>query len=102
MELRDSDGLLDETCRHIDAVGQRLLAEIQLVLQRVQALNQNLDRWRDDMRAGFRQVDARLTRLEALVSSPKRCRRPRATSVPQIPRCPLQHHRHRPRRAREP
>lgn len=61
-----------ETRRHFDIVAESLVAQVQLVAEGVLTVDQKVERFGEEMRAGFRQVDGRLLRLEARVSQLER------------------------------
>ena len=61
---RHVDAVAAETHRHFDVVAEGMLSKVQLVAEGLVALDEKVERFRDEVRLDFRKVDRRLLRLE--------------------------------------
>ena len=57
-----------ETRRHFEVVGESLRSEIQVVAEGLNALDENVERFRDDVRQEFGKVDRRFLHLDARIA----------------------------------
>ena len=54
-----------ETRRHFDVVAEDMQSKVQLVAEGLLALDQKVERFREEVHEDFRKVDRRLLRLDA-------------------------------------
>ena len=57
-----------ETRRHFEVVGESLRSEIQVVAEGLNALDENVERFRDEVRQEFGKVDRRFLHLDAKIA----------------------------------
>jgi hypothetical protein len=57
--------LAAETRRHFDVVAEGMMSKIQLLAEGIRAVDQKLDRFRDEVRVEFARIDQRFLRVEA-------------------------------------
>jgi len=65
--LERMDASAAETRRHFDVVAEGLGSDIKVVAEGLGALDEKVDRFRGEVREGFKKVDRRLLRLEVRV-----------------------------------
>ena len=65
--LERMDASAAETRRHFDVVAEGLTSDIKVVAEGMGALDEKVDRFRGEVREGFKKVDRRLLRLEVQV-----------------------------------
>jgi len=57
-----------ETRRHFEVIAQSLRSDIQVVAEALNALDEKVERFRDEVRQEFSKVDRRLLHLDARIS----------------------------------
>ena len=68
-ELRhDIQASAAETRRHFDVVAESLRSDIQLVAEGLTALDEKLERFRNEVRQEFSKVDRRLLHLDGRIA----------------------------------